>query len=106
MVRRLMVMLAENWGQGQTILRDIAKQEELSEKYLSLIVIPLRAAGLIQSVRGSQGGYMLARPPEEITMAEVVHVLEGNTCLVNCVRASRHSAHDQATCVMRNVWVR
>jgi len=100
---RLMTVLAEHWGQGQVILRDIALQEDLSEKYLSLIVIPLRKAGLIQSTRGSQGGYTLARPPEAITMVEIVHALEGKTCLVDCINEPEECPHS-STCVTRDVW--
>jgi len=54
---RLMLLLAENWGKGPVFLRDIARTEEISEKYLSLIIIPLRTKGLVNSTRGAHGGY-------------------------------------------------
>lgn len=102
---RLMVELAERYGQGPVFLKDIALEQEISEKYLSLIVIPLRSAGLVFSVRGANGGYTLARDPKTITLKEVVDVLEGEPCLVDCVRdpsACNRTSH----CSSRGVWQR
>ena len=73
---RLMVNLARNYGQGYFLLKNIAKSEGISEKYLSLIVIPLRSTGLLNAMRGSKGGYMLARPPSEISIKNIMDVLE------------------------------
>ena len=69
---RLMLELAGNYGKGQVLLKDIARNEGISEKYLSLIIIPLRTAGLVQSTRGAHGGYSLAKPPGEITLKDIV----------------------------------
>ena len=73
---RLMLQLALDYGKGYSLLKDIAKRENLSEKYLSLIVIPLKAGGLLVSGRGAKGGYMLAKMPALISMREIVEVLE------------------------------
>lgn len=83
---RLMIALAAAGGGKSVFLKDIAASEEISEKYLSLIVIPLRAAGLIRSIRGARGGYVLAREPKDISLCDIVEAVEGETCLVNCVR--------------------
>ncbi len=83
---RLMVVLALNYGKGPVFLKDIAKIESISEKYLSLIIIPLKASGLVNSIRGAYGGYSLARDPSQVTMKEIVDVLEGDCSLVNCVK--------------------
>jgi Rrf2 family protein len=100
---RLMLSLAENWGNGPVLLRDIARREEISEKYLSLIVIPLRTKGLINSTRGAHGGYTLARPPEEITIEQILEAIEGRPSLVDCIgNSSRCSRADE--CVTRDVW--
>jgi len=80
-----MVALALNYGKGPVFLKDIAKGENISEKYLSLIIIPLRGVGLVNSIRGAHGGYSLAKDPSQITMKEIVDVLEGDCSLVNCV---------------------
>lgn len=98
-----MLELARNFGKSQVLLKDIARNEEISEKYLSLIVIPLRTAGLVQSTRGAHGGYALAKPPAEITLKDIVDVLEGGTCLVDCVENSASCSRSQ-TCASRDVW--
>ena len=82
---RVMVELALNYGKGSVILKDISKRQNISEKYLSLIIIPLRGVGLVNSIRGAHGGYSLAKDPSQITMKEIVDVLEGDCSLVNCV---------------------
>ncbi|MBM4104667.1 MAG: Rrf2 family transcriptional regulator [Planctomycetes bacterium] len=82
---RLMMALANRYGQGTAFLKDIARDQELSEKYLSHIVMELRAAGLVNAFRGSNGGYVLAREPYAITVGDVVKTLE-DMMPVNCVR--------------------
>ncbi len=100
---RLMLSLAESWGNGPVLLRDVARQEEISEKYLSLIVIPLRTKGLINSTRGAHGGYTLARPPEQITVEQILEAIEGKPSLVDCIaNSARCSRADE--CVTRDVW--
>jgi Rrf2 family protein len=100
---RLMLSLAQNYGKGQVFLKDIAKREEISEKYLSLIIIPLRGAGLINSFRGANGGYTLAREPSKISVKEIVDVLEGD-CLVNCIKDSSACSRI-STCAARDIWI-
>jgi Rrf2 family protein len=100
---RFMTALACEYGDNSLLLKDIAASEEISGKYLSLIVIPLRAAGLINSLRGAHGGYSLARAPRDITLCDIVEALEGETCLVRCVREP--SACDRvAICPTRDIW--
>jgi Rrf2 family protein len=74
---RLMLVLAANYGKGVTLMRDVSKSEDISEKYLGQIIMPLRSSGLVTSQRGSHGGYFLAREPREITVREVVEAIEG-----------------------------
>ena len=102
---RLMVSLAEHFGQGPVFLKDLASEQDISEKYLSLIVIPLRSAGLLLSARGANGGYTLARDPANITLKEIVDILEGETCLVDCVREPS-SCNRTAFCSTRDIWQR
>jgi Rrf2 family cysteine metabolism transcriptional repressor len=75
---RLMIALAMSYGGGPRLLKEIADTEELSEKYLGQLVIPLKSAGFISAVRGAKGGYELARDPEDISPLEIVNVLEGD----------------------------
>lgn len=100
---RLMMVLARNYGRGLIFLKDIAKEEEISEKYLGQIVIPLRGAGLVLSSRGSRGGYMLAREPAEINLKEIVGILEGD-CLVRCIK-DPSSCSRVTTCASRDIWM-
>ena len=65
---RMMLVLARNYGEGTIYLKEIAKSEEISEKYLSQIIIPLKWVGLVKSIRGAHGGYALAKSPSNITL--------------------------------------
>ncbi|WCN38609.1 cysteine metabolism transcriptional regulator CymR [Aneurinibacillus uraniidurans] len=73
----IMMELARRYGEGQMSLKSIAQKHDLSEHYLEQLVAPLRNAGLVKSIRGAYGGYILARVPEEITAGDVIRVLEG-----------------------------
>jgi Rrf2 family protein len=72
-----MAQLAARYGRGPASLTEIAEQEDLPRAYLEQLVISLRDANLVFSTRGAHGGYELARPPEQIRMAEVLRALEG-----------------------------
>lgn len=72
-----MIELAKQYGQGPIPLRQIAADNDLSEAYLEQLVSPLRNSGLVKSVRGAYGGYMLSKPPHLISAADVIRVLEG-----------------------------
>jgi len=100
---RLMVALASQFGKSPVLLKEIAKQEEISEGYLQHIVDALKGAGLIHSNRVGHGGYTLARSPAEITLREVLGVLEGSISLVECVEKPELCTRSK-TCVTREVW--
>ncbi|NGQ94242.1 Rrf2 family transcriptional regulator [Brevibacillus sp. SYP-B805] len=73
----IMMELANRYGEGPVSLKSIAQRHELSEHYLEQLIAPLRNAGLVKSIRGAYGGYVLSKPPEEITSGDVIRVLEG-----------------------------
>jgi Rrf2 family protein len=100
---RLMVALALNYGKAPVFLKDIAKSENISEKYLSLIIIPLRSVGLVSSIRGAHGGYNLAKEPSQITLKEVVDVLEGDCSLVDCVK-NPSACSRVPICASHDIW--
>lgn len=100
---RLMLELALNFNQGTVFLKDIAQKEEISEKYLSHLVISLKASGLISSSRGAHGGYRLAKPPSQITLMEIVQILEGNLSLVECVKNPSICSR-VSKCATRDIW--
>lgn len=100
---RLMAVLAHNYGKGPVFLKDVAKGENISEKYLSLIIIPLRRTGLVNSIRGAHGGYKLAKDPSQITMKEIMDVLEGDCSLVDCVR-NPSTCPRVPICASHDIW--
>jgi len=100
---RLMVALAQNYGKDPVFLKDIAKGENISEKYLSLIIIPLRGVNLVNSVRGAHGGYNLSKEPSQINLKEIVDVLEGECSLVECVK-NPSSCERTTICATHDVW--
>ena len=81
---RALVDLAQNFDAGEPIqVKDIARRQRIPEEYLGQLMVGLRRAGLVHSVRGAGGGYLLARPPAEITVAQVLETLEGPLALVD-----------------------
>jgi Rrf2 family transcriptional regulator, cysteine metabolism repressor len=82
---RVMVELARRAGEEPVPLAEIAEHDGLPLAYLEHLVARLRKAGLVDSRRGSRGGYLLARSPTEITMAEVVEALEGSIAPIECI---------------------
>lgn len=78
----IMIELARNAGEGPISLKQIAREKDLSEHYLEQLASPLRNAGLVKSVRGAYGGYVLAKQSKEITAGDIIRVLEGSITLV------------------------
>jgi Rrf2 family cysteine metabolism transcriptional repressor len=73
----IMIELAKQFGNGPVSLKSIAQSHGLSEHYLEQLIAPLRNAGLVKSIRGAYGGYMLAEEPAGITAGDIIRVLEG-----------------------------
>src|SRR3989304_9481535 len=82
---RLMVEIALSYGKGPILLKEISKNIDVSEKYLSQIIIPLKGKSLINTYSGAHSGYVLSRPPSEIRLKEIVETLEGDLSLIDCV---------------------
>ena len=102
---RMMLDLAAHHDQGPTPLREIAKRQDLSVKYLEQLIIPLKAAGYIRSVRGARGGYTLARKPDKISVGQIIKVLEGGLSLVDCVEDPKVCEREK-NCPTREIWLR
>ncbi|KON86938.1 Rrf2 family transcriptional regulator [Sporosarcina globispora] len=73
----IMIELAKKHGEGPTSLKSIAQTNDLSEHYLEQLIAPLRNAGLVKSIRGAYGGYILGKEPTKITAGDIIRVLEG-----------------------------
>ena len=100
---RLMIELAVHYGEGPVLLRQISERQEISEKYLWHLINPLKGAGLIHATRGAHGGYVLAKTPAEISVGEILLVLEGSLCLVDCV-GKWAVCRRSSSCVTRDLW--
>jgi Rrf2 family protein len=98
-----MLDLALKHGKGPIFLKEVSRSQEISEKYLGQIIMPLKAAGLVKSYRGAHGGYTLQRDPEKITVREIVATLEGDLNLVECV-TNPSSCNRFSICVTQQVW--
>ena len=101
---RAMLELALNYERGPVSVKHIALHQRISSKYLEHLIASLKAAGLVKSVRGARGGYILARPPEKIKLSEVFEVLEGSATPVECVD-SPESCFMKDICATRDIWV-
>jgi Rrf2 family cysteine metabolism transcriptional repressor len=73
----IMMELARKFGEGPTSLKSIAEKHQLSEHYLEQLIAPLRNGGLVKSIRGAYGGYILSKTPDEVTAGDIIRVLEG-----------------------------
>src|SRR5512143_1757105 len=100
---RLMLDMAQHYDQGPVQLGTIAQRQGISVKYLEQIIIPLKKAHYVESVRGPKGGHVLARPPEEITVGEIVALLEDGAGLVECVEHAELCGRSQS-CPTRLIW--
>ena len=100
---RAMVQLATNYGERPMLVAAIAGKEDISTKYLHSLMGTLRARGLVRSIRGTGGGFILTRSPAEITVGEIVTALEGSLSIVDCVKRDDFCTR-AAFCVTREVW--
>ena len=102
---RLMVDIARNSNLGPVRIHDIAKRQDISVKYLEQLIIPLKKADLIKSMRGPKGGHLLGKPKEKITVGGIVRVLEKDTGLVPCVETT-DMCNMSDSCVTRDLWLK
>ena len=101
---RLMIDLAQHDAAGYIPLRDIAKRQEISAKYLEQIVVQLSRAGLVTSTRGAQGGYQLARHPAEYTVGEILRITEGSLAPVACLDHDPVECSRADECITLGIW--
>ena len=100
---RALLDLALQQGDEPATLKDIARRQQISIRYLEHLITPLIAAGIVRSTRGPRGGISLARSPENVKLSEVIQLLEGSTSPVECI--DNPGVCDRAaTCVTRAIW--
>ena len=100
---RAMLDLALNYGKGSVSLKNIARRQEISERYLEHIMTVLLSAGLVQSTRGSRGGFSLAKLPKEIKLSQIIQAVEGSISPVACVDDPKLCNRVDA-CVTYEIW--
>jgi len=100
---RLMQDLAQHYDEGPVRIGEIAKRQDISVKYLEQLIIPLKRSNLIKSIRGVKGGHMLARPPGQITVGQIVKALEGAIELVDCIE-NPEECERSGSCLTRSIW--
>ena len=100
---RAMVDLALHYEKGPVLLKDIAKRQEVSMKYLDHIVSTLKANGLIENAKMRHGGYVLSKPPCHIETHEIIKAVEGSLAPVDCVDDPK-ICHRADFCATLNLW--
>jgi Rrf2 family cysteine metabolism transcriptional repressor len=100
---RAIIELAQNDSKKPLQLKIIAQRQEISVKYLEQLMAVLRSAGFVRSIRGSKGGYVLAKSPNEIKLNDVMHRLEGTVATVECVENDDYCSRS-ADCAARYLW--
>ena len=102
---RLMLDLAMNSAGQPVSLKDVAKRQEISDKYLEQIISVLNRAGYVRSVRGAQGGYLLRKAPEEYTVGMILRLTEGSLASVPCIEEDNEVECDKREeCVTVILW--
>lgn len=102
---KAMFELALSYGDGPIALNNIAEKQNLSVHYLEQLFSNLRKAGLVKSIRGAQGGYILARKPEDITVGDIIRTLEGPLAPAECViEDDSKECYKADYCVTRTIW--
>jgi len=102
---RAMGVFARHFGQGPLSLSEVARSQGISQSYLEQIAIDLRRAGLLESRRGAQGGYMLTRSPQDTTAGDVIRALEGSILPVQCVAEKKCTPCSlEDGCSAKGIW--
>ncbi len=100
---RALLDLALHEREGHVLLKDIARRQEISKKYLEQLMTPLIVGGIVQATRGPKGGVSLARPPGEIKLSEIIRLVEGSMAPVACVDDPTLCTRSDL-CVTRDIW--
>ena len=101
---RLMLDLAMNDTGSPVSLKDVAKRQGISDKYLEQIISVLNRAGYVKSVRGAQGGYMLRKEPEDYTVGMILRLTEGTLAPVSCIEEDEVNCERQESGVTLILW--
>ncbi len=105
---RAVLDLAINGDTEAVALSGIAERQDISISYLEQLIAKLKKAGIVNSIRGAQGGYLLAKKPEEISVGDILRALEGDLNIVDCAEivGSGEACSGSDLCVTKYVWMR
>ncbi|MGB9005610.1 MAG: Rrf2 family transcriptional regulator [Candidatus Aminicenantales bacterium] len=102
---RAMLELSLHWPQRSLHIRDISSAQHIPERFLAQILLLLKRAGYLRSRKGPKGGYLLAKPPSQITVAEVIRVMDGPLAPIDCVSVTAHEVCPlEGSCGLRWLW--
>lgn len=101
---RMLLDLAEHRDQGFIALKDIANRQGISKKYLEQIVTLLNNSDLLRTNRGNQGGYMLAKDPDQCTVGQILRITEGNMAPVACMDDNPNQCERAGFCKTLSIW--
>lgn len=105
---RAMLDLSLRFNEGPQSIEVIAQRQDIPKKYLEQVLLALKSARLVYSARGRQGGYLLSRPPELITLGEIIRATDGPLAPISCVSQTAYrtcTCPDQSRCVLRPTWL-
>lgn len=102
---RILVDLAMQKEDKPRLIKEIAESQQISKKYISQLILDLREAGLIGSVRGAKGGLRMAKRAEEISLRAIIEAMEGELAIVDCIQSTQ-GCERYSECQTRNVWER
>lgn len=101
---RMMLDLAEHMQEGVVSLKDIAERQKISQKYLEQIIPLLNKEGILKSIRGSRGGYSLAKAADQYTVGDILRITEGSIAPVACLETETNSCARYEECSTIYVW--
>ena len=102
---KTLLELAFNYNKGVLSIQELAKKGDIPEKFLEQVLLSLKKGGFVDSKRGVSGGYLLAKPPEDITIGEVIRFIEGPIEPIACAgKKSYENCKDFKCCILRDIW--
>ncbi len=102
---RILLDIAANQGDGHVIMKDIVRRQQISKKYAEQIAMQLTQAGLLTASRGPRGGYRLVPPAGEVTVLQVVELMEGSLAPVQCLETAANRCERRSFCMTLPLWV-
>ena len=100
----MLLDLAEHKSEGRVTLNDIAQRQGISRKYLEQIILLLNKSGMLRTTRGYQGGYALAKEPDQYTVGQILRITEGKLCPVACMKDEPNQCERNRFCKTLPVW--